>query len=326
MLVLVSNACPRNCLCDFCRGPIGGVRLFCLDCANKDTELHNPLDICGDPQCISQRITRRQDLESPHEPNHKLVKVRTTVLKRQYGRVYTAARKAFERVEGLCKKIAEFSEQSQETRSDTGGPDTTIALSVGVTSQKPGDEALQDTTQGPGSSSQPKVSDLPTCGKCKGHLSFPCWYCIVCEGQSQRCDLLTKILTCHPALSDNPFICNTCDADGVPDLVLGSEKHNEYHHLIRCLAPEKCQEAVLSTEQRLGSIEDRLNCMQSRFDDLNGGFEDHNERFDDLKGRFGDLNGRFDDLNGRFDDLNNRFENIEQLLHRLVGTAGSAAA
>lgn len=76
-----------------------------------------------------------------------------------------------------------------------------------------------------------------------------------------------------------------------------SGKHNEYHHLIRCLAPEDHKQTVVSTEERLGSMEDRLNCMQSRFDDLHE----------------------------RFDDLNDRFVNIEQLLHRLVGTVGSAA-
>lgn len=42
---------------------------------------------------------KRQTLENAHEPNHKLVKVRIAVLKRQHGRAHTAAHKAFERVE-----------------------------------------------------------------------------------------------------------------------------------------------------------------------------------------------------------------------------------
>jgi hypothetical protein len=27
--------------------------------------------------------------------------------------------------------------------------------------------------------------ELPVCGKCSGSLSFPFWYCILCEGQSR---------------------------------------------------------------------------------------------------------------------------------------------
>ena len=54
-------------------------------------------------------MTHRQDLEGAHEPNHKLVKVRTVLLKRQHGRVHTAAKKAFERAEIVCKQIVEAS-------------------------------------------------------------------------------------------------------------------------------------------------------------------------------------------------------------------------
>ena len=35
------------------------------------------------------------------------------------------------------------------------------------------------------SEAQPQNGDLPTCGKCSGSLSFPFWYCIICEGQSR---------------------------------------------------------------------------------------------------------------------------------------------
>ena len=170
----------RNAWCDSCRGCIGGARLFCLDCANKNTEVYDALDLCSAPQCITARVTYREDIDGAHEPNHKLVKARTVVLKRQHGRVYTAARAAFERVEYFCEKIAEFSRLQQKS----AGQDEPNASSVGDTSQKPEDGPSNDATQVPGPSPQTQDSDLPTCGKCNGPLSFPCWYCIVCQGRS----------------------------------------------------------------------------------------------------------------------------------------------
>jgi prefoldin subunit 5 len=56
--------------------------------------------------------------------------------------------------------------------------------------------------------------------------------------------------------------------NGVPDLMRSSGKHTEYHHLIRCLAPEKAKEAASSTEQRFMSLEKRLDKMQTRFENL----------------------------------------------------------
>ncbi|KAI0249341.1 hypothetical protein BJV78DRAFT_1347821 [Lactifluus subvellereus] len=218
----------QNAWCDSCRGCIGGARLFCLDCANKDTEVYDALDLCCAPQCITARVTYREDIDGAHEPNHKLVKVRTVVLKRQQGHVYTAARAAFERVEDFCEKIAEFSKRPQ--KSDAGLDEPNALSSRAIT----------------GTSTQD--SDLPTCGKCNGPLSFPCWYCIICQ--------------------DDLFICDACDADGVPDLMRSSGKHTEEHHLIRCLAPDEDRETASSTEQRLISLEERLDDMQTRFDDF----------------------------------------------------------
>jgi len=111
--------------------------------------------------------------------------------------------------------------------------------------------------------------DLPTCGKCNGSLSFPFWYCIFCE--------------------DNLFICDACDAKGVPELTRSAGKHTEEHHLIRCLAPANGDDTDPATEQRLTSIESRLDSMQTRFDDLCGSIG----------------------------DLTSRVGNIEQLLHNL---------
>jgi hypothetical protein len=95
---------------------------------------------------------------------------------------------------------------------------------------------------------------------------------------------------------DDLFICDACDAEGVPDLVRSSERHTEDHHLIRCLAPsENAEDKVLPNEQRLTLIEGRLDGMQTQLDDLTG--------------RMGDLTN----------DLNSRIGNIERLLQKVAG-------
>src|SRR5882757_9440154 len=98
----------RHVRCDSCSGLIGGPRLFCLDCAIKSTELYDSLDLCCTPNCVAARVTHRKDVESAHEPNHRLVKARTTVLIRSHGRVHTAACNAFERVGETFRRIAEL--------------------------------------------------------------------------------------------------------------------------------------------------------------------------------------------------------------------------
>ncbi|KAH9955358.1 hypothetical protein BC827DRAFT_878060 [Russula dissimulans] len=270
-----------NAWCDSCDGRIGGARLFCIDCANKSTETFDALDLCPRPECIATRITNREDLEGAHEPNHRLVKVRTVLLDRQHGRAHTAACEAYERIETFCEKIAESSRRSEEkgkpglkdkstfgseaTRGHLGRvlPSAKGAKDVGDNSQGQEDGiasgAIQDSQPAP----QIQDSDLPTCGNCQGVLSFPFWYCVACE--------------------DNLFICNACDMDGVPDLTRCSGRHTEEHHLIRCLDPEKVEETTSATDQRLISLEERLNNMDTRFD-----------------------------------DLSSRMENIERLLHKLV--------
>ena len=163
---------------------------------------------------MAARITHRQDLEAPHELNHRLVKVRTTVLTRQHGRAYTAAQAAFTKVEKFCERIAEVSQQTQEkekqtvpgaetapspedipsetppeddkpengsatpTEDTTSGAEGVEEKGVEDTPQEPEQEAPQGAEQ-----AEEQVSDLPSCGQCKGALTFPCWYCVKCEGQ-----------------------------------------------------------------------------------------------------------------------------------------------
>ncbi|KAF8273627.1 hypothetical protein EI94DRAFT_1563512, partial [Lactarius quietus] len=244
----------ENAFCDWCGGRIGGTRLFCLDCVIKTTETHNPVDLCCTKECMVARITHREDLEAPHEPNHRLVKVRTTVLTRQFGRAYTAAQRAFANVEKFCAKIAEAAQQLPEKQEQivpdveaASSPEDSPSETPPKDDDKPqenGTTASEDTTSGAEGD-----SDLPSCGKCKGPLSFPCWYCVNCE--------------------DDLFLCEACEpANETLELTRSSGKHGEDHHLIRCLAPEKDDDTTFSTEQRLILLEDRLNNMHSRIETI----------------------------------------------------------
>lgn len=197
-----ANTGCRNSYCDSCDGCIGGARLFCLDCANKNSEVYDPLDLCSRPECISARVTNREDLEGVHEPNHKLVKVRTVVLERQDGRLYTAAIKAVTRVEKICKQIAEaLAEASKKLETESNGKlskaqptsdhfddgpsiedgaeGSPEATGVEENASESGDGTVSDTSE-----AEIPSGELPTCGNCKGSLSFPFWYCIFCQGQS----------------------------------------------------------------------------------------------------------------------------------------------
>jgi hypothetical protein len=263
----------ENAYCDWCGGRIGGARLICLDCVG--TESHTTVDLCCAKECLAASITHREDLEAPHEPNHRLVKARTTVLTRQHGRAFTAAGKAFTKVEQFCKKIAEASQQPPEKQEGVADAEVTSAPEDISSETLPKDDDKQpengttpeDTTTGAEgvedkpleqenetpqiaeqAQSQDQDDDLPSCGKCKGPLSFPCWYCIKCE--------------------DDLFLCEACEeSDSTLELMRSSGKHGEDHHLIRCLAPEDdCM--TLSTEQRLISLEDRLDDMHTRIETI----------------------------------------------------------
>jgi hypothetical protein len=151
-------------------------------------------------------------------------------------------------------------------------------------------------------------------------VDFPSHSGIAYFAKVSPCDdtVYPCVLNVRGALLDDLYICDGCDAEGVPDLMRSSGKHTEDHHLIRCLALEKINDKDKNalTEQRLTSMEGRL---QTQLDDLTG-------RMGDLTDRVGDLTGRMGDLTGHFGDLNARIGNIEQLLHRLLGATEGCAA
>ena len=188
----------RRVMCDSCGGLIGGPRLFCLDCANENTESYDSLDLCCAPKCVAARVTYRRDVVGAHEPNHRLVKVRTTVLVRSHGRVHTAACSAFERVGETCRKVAELTLCPDEKT----GPNRQKSLESASTKISTKAFKLDDVPNRLGGSKggaglggkavrdarlvQVLDQGLPTCGKCKGRLSFPFWFCIFCKGKLPR--------------------------------------------------------------------------------------------------------------------------------------------
>src|SRR6266403_767880 len=121
-------------------------------------------------------------------------------------------------------------------------------------------------------------------------------------------------------LLDNLYICDACDAVGVPDLMRRSGEHTTEHHLIRCLEPEKIDANKASpTEQRLAPIEQRFTPTEHRPTSIEG-------RVDVMQAQLDELTGRVGDLTSYIGDLNARMGNIEQLLHRLVGAPEGRAA
>ena len=201
-----ANKDHRNAWCDSCHGRIGGPRLFCLDCDIKSSAFYNTLDLCSAPQCVGASVTR-EDLEYPHESNHRLVKVRSGLLTRSHGWVCTAACDAFGRVWETCRKIAEStSDSDEEARPDvqkTSSSEPT-SMEMPIKDDKPEDElnppadGAKDGAEVEGNTSQGQDQSLPPCGKCNDPLSFPFWYCIFCEGQSPKDQARHSLLIYRP--------------------------------------------------------------------------------------------------------------------------------
>ncbi|KAI9448651.1 hypothetical protein F5148DRAFT_1153428 [Russula earlei] len=157
------------------------------------------------------------------------------------------------------------------------------------------DQADKVSQAAPQAQSLDGDSRVPMCGVCDGALSFPLWYCIFCE--------------------DNLFICDACDAKGVPDITRSSGKHTEEHHLLRCLEPDSADETVSSQEQRLIAIEGRLADIQTQFDTTTSS---QDRRLIAIEGRLADMQSHFDTLTAQIGKL-------EGLLHKLVGVDKSDA-
>src|ERR1700747_2147775 len=141
-LVSTADKHYRDIVCDSCDGYIGGPRLFCLDCIDESNTFAT-LDLCCTPEsrCIDAYVSSRKEL-LPHEPFHKLVKIRTVVPTLHLGRAYQLAHAAFDRVQVFLPKIVEASQQSQD--------------------EKETEQDVQNvSTQDPTTADQPSESDKP---------------------------------------------------------------------------------------------------------------------------------------------------------------------
>jgi hypothetical protein len=338
----------RNAWCNRCYGRIGGARLFCLDCDHKKTETYETLDLCCAQECMNARITDRQDLQVAHEPSHRLVKLHTVVLERQLGRVHTAALVAFERVKILCAKIAEshqrFVEDGEkgaagpatrnqsnpeptlkETPTDGLPPDHVPDVPNGATVKaRDGGASKGPRDENPQEGKQPRGSDSLSCNKCRGRLSFPCWYCIYCEGQSRILTYSPHVLRPSTTLLDDLFLCETCEADKACKACETCKACQVGEACKACQVGEACKACKEVKAYKAGKAVDREGGLEPR-----QGSEKHTEdhhlirclapknnddALSSTERRLISLESRFGDL---IQDLTTRIGNIEQLLHKL---------
>jgi hypothetical protein len=182
-----------------------------------------------------------------------------------------------------------------------------------------GDEAKDSASQH--STEVPiQNENLPTCGNCKGRLTFPCWYCIFCKGGFPRMNTATLNFEGIIVVLDDLFICAACDRAGVPMLKRSSGEHTEGHHLIRCQGPQIGRPTFSPTEQPL-PMEGRLSGMEMQLDDLTRRMGDHNDRMGDLNERVGGMANLVGELTGSITSLTSRIADIELLINRLAGAA-----
>ena len=143
----------RNACCDVCgKWPITGARVVCLDCEHNETLMMDSIDLCGTQECMGNTC-EREDLKSPHIPEHRIVKVRSMVRSKNYGTLYRAAMAAFEEAQNIYKTLL-------------SGRDV-VKGNLAVDSQ----ELPSDTTA--------------LCAICDETLAFPFWYCTECKGKGR---------------------------------------------------------------------------------------------------------------------------------------------
>ena len=152
---------------------------MCLECESKDTENWDSIDLCENAACVAARVTteQREDLTSPHEPTHRMMKLRSAMHLRQTGRVDKAAREALKKAERIVK----------ETLADRHAPPPASATSLlsptGLPFVKKRSSMLRMSKRASVASFRSDVSHRKImCGVCHEPVSLPCWYCIYCSG------------------------------------------------------------------------------------------------------------------------------------------------
>lgn len=144
---------------------------MCLDCGIRKT-----VDLCNRVECREATIglDRRDDLVSPHQPSHRIVKFRRVVHRhREFGKMYRAA-------------------QAAVNRADQALADADNLVSPQVLH---GDsEHLRHPSVR--TRTEQLVDRKLSCVGCQKRIFRPCWYCIECDG-TFRYILRESALTFH---------------------------------------------------------------------------------------------------------------------------------
>ncbi|KAI0042039.1 hypothetical protein FA95DRAFT_1500564 [Auriscalpium vulgare] len=264
--IQATTAIHQDAWCDVCNGLIGGARLVCLDCDVKQENAFNSLDLCDAETCVNSIVTveRRDDLLAPHLPTHHVYKVRTTILRRQLGKLDRKARTGLNEVEPLCILLATRKAAGEAT---TAAPDASSSQAsqqalapLAPRSMSRASKRFSTATTATDVEEHP----VPCCGVCDEPLTLPCWYC----------------LDCH---NDNLYICKSCDDKGVPKLKCRPE-HTDEHALVRCQEPTPTEKKV-SVDERLSTLEDRIGNLDGRIGNIEsrmGNFEDRMGKIEQL--------------------------------------------
>lgn len=150
-------------MCDYCRDPIYGTRIVCLECGSRFT-----FDFCDKPACVGCTIRTRDDISSPHLPTHDFVKVRVPILHHHdIGKVLRDAKTGLNRAKELFEE-AEDQKRRREFMNDEDGE-----LQVGGGRKGSEDRKASGSENG---------GITLTCLRCDATVSEPCFYCIDCPG------------------------------------------------------------------------------------------------------------------------------------------------
>ncbi|KAI0049994.1 hypothetical protein FA95DRAFT_699202 [Auriscalpium vulgare] len=233
--------------CDHCGRGCHGVRLLCLDCVRPSGLDFDTVDLCGRDECLSAHISGIEGLDSPHEPTHRLLKVRTVILVQEFGQYYREAYAAWDKVGETCTKLAIVS----KTRFENKNSGKAVAY-------KPlgGEDAPSPISPVSFRSSVITFRDfyVPLCAQCEKPVALPCWYCTRCK--------------------EDLFLCDPCDSTTVGVRIRRkSGLHTADHALIRCQEPRDDLVEECTIEQRLTGMETQMEELRAGLQGVSGSLQ-----------------------------------------------------
>ena len=157
--------------CDNCNETIKGVRAVCLECGTIDT-----VDLCDRAECMRATVRDRSAPDAPpHRPTHDIALLRKVVSGYHIGRTLRRSKNTLVRARMVLDEV----EAAAKAAAATAAPGAWAASALGLRIQRAPrhPEASMST--------QPKEgSGGPTCVGCKRGVSYPCYACFECEGQT----------------------------------------------------------------------------------------------------------------------------------------------